>query len=104
MRQTHTDKCCNTHNSKYVHTYIHTYLCAVVGVDVLDKVGERINQTSGYGERLLVGGLTKGHPMKLEVAGRNRLGWSVWRGQHLTNHPLTNLKVPCWLQALQWWL
>ena len=58
-------------------------------MDVLDKVGERINQTSGYGERLLDGGLTKGHPMKLEVAGRNRLGWSVWRGQHLTNHPLT---------------
>ena len=28
-----------------------------------------INQTSGYGERLLDGGLTKGHPMKLEVAG-----------------------------------
>ena len=38
-------------------------------VDVLDKVGECIDQTSGYGERLLDGGLTKGHPMKLEVAG-----------------------------------
>ena len=38
-------------------------------VDVLDKVGERIDQTSGYGERLLDGGLTEGHPMKLQVAG-----------------------------------
>ena len=38
-------------------------------MDVLDKVGERINQTSGYGERLLDGGLTNGLPMKLEVAG-----------------------------------
>ena len=38
-------------------------------MDVLDKVGERIDQTSGYGERLLDGGLAKGHPMKLEVAG-----------------------------------
>ena len=41
----------------------------VVDVDVLDKVGERINQTIGYGERLLDGGLAKGLPMKLEVAG-----------------------------------
>ena len=41
----------------------------VMDVDVLDKVGERINQTSGYGERFLDDGLTKGHPMKLEVAG-----------------------------------
>ena len=40
----------------------------VVDVNVLDKVGERIGQTSGYGERLLDGGLTKGLPMKLEVA------------------------------------
>ena len=38
-------------------------------MDVLDKVGERINQISGYGERLLGGGLTEGLPMKLEVAG-----------------------------------
>ena len=38
-------------------------------MDVLDKVGERVDQTSGYGERLLDGGLTEGHPMKLEVAG-----------------------------------
>ena len=51
-------------------------------MDVLDKVGERINQTSGYGERLLDGGLTEGLPMKLEVAGSS---WPalVW---HLTKH------------------
>ena len=38
-------------------------------MNVLDKVGERINQTSGYGERFLDGGFTEGLPMKLEVAG-----------------------------------
>ena len=38
-------------------------------MDVLDKVGEHNNQTSGYGERLPDGGLTMGLPMKLEVAG-----------------------------------
>ena len=41
----------------------------VMDVDVLDKVGEHINQNSGYGERLLDGGFTEGLPMKLEVAG-----------------------------------
>ena len=35
----------------------------------LTKLVNGINQTSGYGERLLDGGLTEGHPMKLEVAG-----------------------------------
>ena len=30
VRQTHTDKCCNTHSSKYVHTYKHTYLKVIV--------------------------------------------------------------------------
>ena len=56
-------------------------LWAVVDVDVLDKVGELINQTSGYGERLLDGDLTKGHAMKLEVAGipPGLLGCGIWR-------------------------
>ena len=50
-------------------------------MDVLDKVGERINQTSGYGERLLDGGLTEGLPMKLEVAGipPGLLWCGIWR-------------------------
>ena len=38
-------------------------------MDVLDKVGECIDQTSGYGERSLDGGLTEGLPLKREVAG-----------------------------------
>ena len=55
-------------------------LWAVMDVDVLDKVGERIDQTSGYGERLLDGGLTEGLPMKLEVAGfpPGQLRCGIW--------------------------
>ena len=54
-------------------------------MDVLDKVGERIDQTSGYGERLLDGGLTKGHPMKLEVAGipPGLLQCGIWRNTYV---------------------
>ena len=54
---------------------------SVVDVDVLYKVGERINQTSGYGERLLDGGLTEGHLMKLEVVGipPGLLRCGIWR-------------------------
>ena len=50
-------------------------------MDVLDKVGERINQISGYGERLLDVGLTEGLSMKLEVAGipPGLLRCDIWR-------------------------